>query len=84
MITTRRDLLVARKLLTARKEKLDEAKFNPIIGTLRKKIYSHGQAIGRREAQEIGLPIDMPDEQLESARRSGLKPQKTNNSENNL
>ena len=58
--------LVARKLLTARKEKLDEAKINSIIETLTKKIYSHGHAIGRKEAQEIGLPIEMPEEPVET------------------
>jgi len=58
--------LVARKLLTSRKEKLDEAKINSIIETLTEKIYSHGHAIGRREAQEIGLPIVLPEEPLEN------------------
>jgi hypothetical protein len=58
--------LVARKLLTSRKEKLDEAKINSVIDTLTEKIYSHGHAIGRKEAQEIGLPIEIPEESLES------------------
>lgn len=58
--------LVARKLLTSRKEKLDEAKINSIIETLTEKIYSHGHAIGRKEAQEIGLPIEIPGEPLEN------------------
>jgi len=58
--------LVARKLLTARKEKLDEAKINSIIETLTEKIYSHGHAIGRKEAHEIGLPIETPNEKLEN------------------
>jgi hypothetical protein len=59
--------LVARKLLTSRKEKLDEAKINSIIETLTEKIYSHGHAIGRKEAQEIGLPIEMSEEPLDNA-----------------
>ena len=59
--------LVARKLLTSRREKLDEAKINSIIETLTEKIYSHGHAIGRKEAQEIGLPIQMPEEKLENS-----------------
>lgn len=58
--------LVARKLLTSRREKLDEAKINSIIETLTEKIYSHGHAIGRKEAQEIGLPIEMPNNELET------------------
>ena len=58
--------LVARKLLTARKEKLEEAKISSIIETLTEKMYSHGHAIGRKEALEIGLPVKVPDEQLET------------------
>lgn len=58
--------LVARKLLTSRNEKIDEAKINSIIETLIEKIYFHGHAIGRREAQEIGLPIEMPPKELEN------------------
>jgi ATP-dependent protease ClpP protease subunit len=57
--------LVARKLLTSRKEKLEEAKINSIIETLTEKIYSHGHAIGRKEAEEIGLPIERADDKLD-------------------
>jgi len=57
--------LVARKLLTSRKEKIDESKMGSIIETLTEKIYSHGHAIGRKEAQEIGLPVEIPEEPLE-------------------
>ncbi|MBA7550957.1 hypothetical protein ES705_43488 [subsurface metagenome] len=49
--------LVARKLLTSRKEKIDEEKINSIIETLTEKIYSHGHGIGRKEAKDIGLPV---------------------------
>ncbi|RLF70642.1 MAG: hypothetical protein DRN40_04135 [Thermoplasmata archaeon] len=58
--------LVARKLLTSRQEKLDEEKISTIIETLTEKIYSHGHAIGRREAKDIGLPVVYPDEKLEN------------------
>jgi hypothetical protein len=58
--------LVARKLLSSRKEKLDESKINSIIETLTEKIYSHGHAIGRREAQQIGLTVEMPEDSFES------------------
>jgi len=58
--------LVARKLLTVRGEKLDEAKINSIIETLTEKIYSHGHAVGRKEAQEIGLPVEIPNDELET------------------
>jgi ATP-dependent protease ClpP protease subunit len=59
--------LVARKLLTSRAEKLDEAKINSIVETLTEKMYSHGHAIGRNEAQEIGLPVESPSEDLDAA-----------------
>ena len=58
--------LVARKMLASRKEKLEEAKINSIIETLTEKIYSHGHAIGRKEAVEIGLPVELPDDALET------------------
>lgn len=58
--------LVARKLLTSRKEKIEEGRAGSIIEALTEKMYSHGHAIGRREATEMGLPIDKPDEKLET------------------
>ena len=58
--------LVARKLLTSRREKLDEEKISTIIETLTEKIYSHGHAIGRREAKDIGLPVEYPDDKVEN------------------
>jgi hypothetical protein len=58
--------LVARKLLTSRKEKIEEGKIGTIIEALTEKMYSHGHAIGRMEATELGLPIDKPDENLET------------------
>jgi hypothetical protein len=57
--------LVARKLLTSRREKIDEEKINTIIETLTEKIYSHGHAIGRKEAKDIGLSVTFPDENTE-------------------
>lgn len=57
--------LVARKLLTSRKEKIDEEKIGTIIETLTEKIYSHGHAIGRKEAKDIGLPVIHPKSELE-------------------
>lgn len=59
--------LVARKILTSRAEKVEESKISAIIEALTEKMYSHGHAIGRKEAQELGLPVDKPDEALESA-----------------
>lgn len=57
--------LIARKLLTARKEKMDEEKSSTIIETLTEKIYFHGHGMARREAREIGLPVEYPDGELE-------------------
>jgi len=58
--------LVARKLLTSRKEKIEEGRIATIIEALTEKMYSHGHAIGRREATELGLPVDKPDEGIET------------------
>ena len=57
--------LVARKLLTSRKEKMDEEKINSVIETLTEKIYSHGHGIGRKEAKDIGLPVIIPEDKIE-------------------
>lgn len=57
--------LVARKLLTSRKEKIDESRIGSIIEALTEKMYSHGHAIGRKEATELNLPVEKPDENLE-------------------
>jgi len=57
--------LVARKLLTSRKEKIEEGRIGTIIEALTEKMYSHGHAIGRMEATELGLPVDKPDGKLE-------------------
>ncbi len=53
--------LVAKKLLASRKEKHSEDKMTSIIDTLTEKMYFHGHAIGRREAKELGLPVEYPD-----------------------
>ncbi|MDZ7261422.1 MAG: hypothetical protein ONB05_04880 [candidate division KSB1 bacterium] len=58
--------LVARKLLTSRKEKIEEGRIGTIIDALTEKMYSHGHAIGRKEAAELGLPVDKPDDNLEA------------------
>lgn len=57
--------LVARKLLTSCKEKMDEEKINSVIETLTEKIYSHGHGIGRKEAKDIGLPVMIPEDKIE-------------------
>jgi hypothetical protein len=57
--------LVARKLLTSRKRKMDEEKINAIIETLTEKMYSHGHGIARTEARDIGLPVTFPRDDIE-------------------
>lgn len=57
--------LVARKLLTSHQQKMEESKIGTIVDALTEKMYSHGHAIGRVEAAEIGLPVKMPDDELE-------------------
>lgn len=57
--------LVARKLLTSHKRRMEEEKLQSIIETLTEKMYSHGHAIGRKEAKEIGLPVDSADDEME-------------------
>ena len=57
--------LVARKLLTSHNKKMEEEKLQSIIETLTEKIYSHGHAIGRKEATDIGLPVESPDDNTE-------------------
>ena len=57
--------LVARKLLTSHNRKMEEEKLQSIIETLTEKIYSHGHAIGRKEAKDIGLPVDSADVKME-------------------
>lgn len=57
--------LVAAKLLRARKEPLEEQRINLIVDSLAEKMYFHGHAIGRKEAIEIGLPVEEPDPEIE-------------------
>jgi len=57
--------LVARKLLSLQKPPLEETRKLAIIDALTEKIYAHGHGIGRQEAKEIGLTIEIPDDELE-------------------
>ena len=59
--------LVARKLLASHLEKIDEERLSSIVEALTEKMYSHGHAIGRREAKEVGLPIEDATGNLEKA-----------------
>ncbi|MFP3869074.1 MAG: SDH family Clp fold serine proteinase [Desulfobacteraceae bacterium] len=57
--------LVAKKLLTSRMAKIEDERVGIIIEWLTEKIYSHGHAIGRKEASELGLQIQKPPENIE-------------------
>jgi hypothetical protein len=57
--------MIARKLLTSHQVALDERKLSSIIETMAEKMYFHGHAIGRKEANDIGLPIQNAIEQEE-------------------
>jgi hypothetical protein len=57
--------LVAKKLLASRQQKIEEERMTTIIEALTEKMYSHGHAIGRREASELGLPIESSSTELE-------------------
>ncbi|MCL4818901.1 MAG: hypothetical protein KJ067_07155 [Vicinamibacteria bacterium] len=56
---------VARKLLSARSGPFDEQRIGLITETLAEKTYSHGHAIGRKEARDLGLPLVESDEKME-------------------
>ncbi|MEM3382298.1 MAG: hypothetical protein QXE05_00915 [Nitrososphaeria archaeon] len=57
--------LVARKLLSLCRPPLDERKITTIVESLTEKTYAHGHGIGRKEAKEIGLPVEYLDEEKE-------------------
>jgi hypothetical protein len=59
--------IVAEKLLKTRKEELEPEKVQELVRTLTQEIYSHGHAIGRREAKELGLPVIYAPADVESA-----------------
>lgn len=53
--------LVAKKLLSSHRSKIEEERQAIIIEALTEKMYSHGHAIGRNEAKELGLPVSVPE-----------------------
>ena len=57
--------LVARKLLTSHRVRLDEEKISGIVAALTEKIYSHGHGIARAEAADLGLRVAIRDVELE-------------------
>ena len=57
--------MVAQRMLSCHAKKLDDEIIERITETLAAKIYSHGHAICRREAKEMGLPVKNPPADLE-------------------
>lgn len=49
--------MVAKRMLKKHKQPLSKLVMNKVVKTLAEKIYSHGHAICRVEAKEIGLPV---------------------------
>lgn len=58
--------LVGRKLLSLRQPPLEERRIDTIVQALTEKMYAHGHGIGRVEAEEIGLQVKKPDDDLEN------------------
>jgi len=56
---------VARRMLLSRREPPNEQATQTIIETLAERVYAHGHAIGRREALDIGLPVDAAEGDLD-------------------
>jgi hypothetical protein len=65
--------MVARKMLLSHQARMDEARMNLLVEALAEKTYLHGHAIARAEAKDLGLPVESPYIQLESAMWSLLE-----------
>jgi hypothetical protein len=58
---------VARRMLLSRNEPPPEQAMMAIVETLAERVYAHGHAIGRKEAEEIGLPVEAAEGDLDLA-----------------
>jgi hypothetical protein len=58
---------VARRMLLSRNEPAPEQTMGTIIETLAERVYAHGHAIGLRDAEQIGLPVEQADAELDEA-----------------
>lgn len=56
---------VARLMLQSRKDPSNEQVIGTIVETLAEKVYAHGHAVGLRDAEQIGLPVEAADETLD-------------------
>ena len=59
--------MVARRMLSSHRERLDDQRASLIVEALAEKIYLHGHGIARSEAKELGLAVENADGELESA-----------------
>lgn len=57
--------MVARKMLGSHGSRMEDQRANLIVDALAEKTYLHGHAIGRTEGEELGLPVDTPQQEVE-------------------
>jgi hypothetical protein len=53
-------------MLRSRREPANEQTMAAIIETLAERVYAHGHAIGLREAEDIGLPVEAASDELDA------------------
>lgn len=58
---------VARRMLASRKESLGQQAVDTIVETLAEKVYAHGHAISRADAEKVGLPVTAAGVEVEAA-----------------
>jgi hypothetical protein len=56
---------VARRLLLSRREPASEQAMSAIVETLAERVYAHGHAIGLKDAEQIGLPVELAATEVE-------------------
>jgi hypothetical protein len=64
---TQQAVLLGKKLLELRNDKLSGEQIESIVEHLTRKLYYHGHPINRREAEEIGLDVEWPPAAVETA-----------------
>jgi hypothetical protein len=58
---------VAKRILKSRRQPAPAKTIASIVATLAEKVYTHGHAIGQKEAQQIGLPVVIPSDAVNKA-----------------
>jgi hypothetical protein len=56
---------VARRIVLSRAEPPPSQTVDKIVSTLAERVYAHGHAISRSEAEEMGLPVSTPQDELD-------------------